>query len=202
MFKYRIPSIIRLFYRRVVWRMDKRERMIYLTFDDGCVPEVTPQVLDILDRYGVKATFFCVGENVSKYPQLFARLTERGHRVGCHTHNHVVGTRTSLQKYVANTFKANVLIKSDLFRPPHGLMTRRQIQALKEHFKIIYWDILTNDFDQSLSSHEIMKRIRRYSRNGSIVVFHDSIKAQKNMLAVLPQAIEYWQNEGYGFALL
>ncbi len=192
--------MLRLFYRGVVWRMPKSERVIYLTFDDGCVPEVTPQVLEILERYGVQATFFCVGENVHKYPELFAQLSN--HAIGCHTYNHVVGTRTSTKDYVANTLKANELINGNLFRPPHGRMTFAQKRVLKRHFRIVFWDLLTNDFDQRLSPEEIMRNIRRYSRNGSIVVFHDSIKAKRNVLAVLPQAIEFWQSEGYEFRTL
>ncbi len=201
MFKYRIPYLVRFLYSGVCWRMSKKERAIYLTFDDGCVPEVTPQVLDLLDTYGVKATFFCVGENVYKYPELFKQLSERGHRVGCHTYNHLQGFKTSTDVYVENAIKANELIKSNLFRPPHGKMTFTQKRILKRDFKIIFWDLLTNDFDKTLLPAEIMHKIRKYTRNGSIVVFHDSLKAQKNMLAVLPQAIEFWKSEGYEFKL-
>ena len=202
MFKYRIPAIVRMFYRGVIWRMNKKERKIYITFDDGCIPEVTPIVLDILNKNNVKATFFCVGENVEKYPDIFKLLGEQGHSVGCHTHNHLLGMKTATDVYVENVQKANVLIKSKLFRPPYGKMTFAQKRILQQDFKLIFWDLLTNDFDKTLSPQEIMHHIRRYSRNGSIVVFHDSIKAKENMLSVLPEAIGFWKNEGYQFEIL
>ena len=202
MFKYRIPAIVRLFYRRVIWRMDRKEHSIYLTFDDGCIPEVTPWVLDLLKKHNIKATFFCVGENVEKYPDVFKLLGEQGHNVGCHTHNHLKGLKTSTNVYVENVQKANLLIKSNLFRPPYGRMTFTQSRILQQNFKIVYWDLLTNDFDKNVSPKTIMKNIQRYSRNGSIVVFHDSLKAKDNLFAVLPQAIAYWKNEGYEFKTL
>ena len=176
--------------------------MIYLTFDDGPVPEVTPQVLDILDFYKAKATFFCVGENVQKYPELYREVLSRGHQTANHTFHHLKGFSTPTQAYVENVQKAATYIDSKLFRPPHGQITPRQKKAVSAHYEIIMWDLLTHDYDKKLKPITILNNIKNYSRNGSIVVFHDSIKAKDNMLAVLPLAIAYWISEGYEFGTL
>lgn len=204
MFRYRIPDILRFVYPKTVWRCSSHERCIYLTFDDGCVPEVTPKVLEILENERIKATFFCVGENVEKYPLLFEELRARGHQVGNHTYNHLKGIKVSSDDYLANVEKADRLIGSPLFRPPYGRITPVQMKALRDRYgyKIILWDLITNDFNKNLSPSEIMRNIKRYTRNGSIVVFHDSVKAAKNMLAVLPEAIKWWKEEGYEFRTL
>lgn len=204
MFRYRVPDILRFVYPKAVWRYTPNERCIYLTFDDGCVPEVTPKVLEILERERVKATFFCVGENVEKYPLLFEDLRARGHQVGNHTYNHLKGIKVSFDEYLTNVENADRVIGSRLFRPPYGRITPMQMRALRKvyGYRIILWDLITNDFDRNLSPKEIMQNIQKYSRNGSIVVFHDSVKAAKNMLAVLPEAIKWWKEEGYEFRTL
>ncbi len=186
----------------LIWRIQPAQKVIYLSFDDGPVPEVTPQVLEILDRYGWKATFFCVGENVKRHPLLYKRLTEEGHQVGNHSFSHVKGNNLPDSEYIANVMKAKELIDSKLFRPPHGRITRSQLKVLKNDFKIVLWDVLTYDYDASKEAEKIVKMIRRKSRPGSIVVFHDSVKAEKNLFAVLPKALEYWTQEGYSFGLL
>lgn len=204
MFRYRIPDILRFVYPKAVWRCSSHERCIYLTFDDGCVPEVTPKVLEILENERIKATFFCVGENVEKYPLLFKELQSRGHQVGNHTYNHLKGINVSSDDYLANIARADKLIGNKLFRPPYGRITPVQMKALRDRYgyKIILWDLITNDFNKNLSPSEIMRNIKRYTRNGSIVVFHDSVKAAPNMLAVLPEAIKWWKEEGYEFRTL
>lgn len=204
MFKYRIPDILRFVFPKAVWRRSSKERCIYLTFDDGCVPEVTPKVLEILEGERVKATFFCVGENVEKHPLLFKELQSRGHQVGNHTYNHLKGINVSSDDYLANIARADKLIGNKLFRPPYGRITPRQMRAVRERFgfTVVLWDLITNDFDRNLSPAAIMESIRRYSRNGSVVVFHDSVKAAPNMLAVLPEAIKWWKEEGYEFRTL
>ena len=198
----RFPDIIRPFFGKLVWRKDASSKVIYLTFDDGPVPEVTPQVLDILDKFNIKGTFFCVGDNVRKYPEVYAQVLERGHRTGNHSFNHIKGFSTKTTDYVDNTLKALAYINSNLFRPPYGRITSIQKQRLEPRFEIIMWDLLTHDYNRKLSPETILKNIKRYSRNGSIVVFHDSVKAATNVLAVLPVAIEFWKNEGYSFGLL
>ena len=200
--KYRFPDLIRPFLGNLVWRKEPTLKVIYLTFDDGPVPEVTPQVLDILRNYNIKATFFCVGENVQKYPEIYSEILNQGHQTGNHTFNHLNGIRVSTDEYLANIKKATKNIESRLFRPPYGRISYRQKKKLQSRFEIIMWDILTHDYSQNLNPESILKNIKRYTRKGSIVVFHDSIKAKKNVLRVLPLAIEYWKKEGYEFATL
>jgi peptidoglycan-N-acetylglucosamine deacetylase len=196
------PRFLRPFMGKLTWRRNPSLKVIYLTFDDGPVPEATPEVLDILDKYKIKATFFCVGENVQKYPVLYAELLRQGHKTANHTFNHLKGFSTPTEAYVENVQKGATYINSKLFRPPHGQITPRQRKILNSQYEIIMWDLITHDYDRKLKPSTILTNIKNYSRNGSIVVFHDSIKAKDNMLAVLPLAIEYWISEGYGFGTL
>lgn len=198
----RFPDLIRPFLGKLVWRRNPSSKVIYLTFDDGPVPEVTPLVLDILDKFNLKATFFCVGENVQKYPELYAEVLKRGHSTGNHTFNHLKGFSVSTEEYIENVEKASKLIDSRLFRPPYGRITSRQKKLLQPNYEIVMWDVLTHDYNKKLPCETILKNIKRYSRNGSIVVFHDSIKAKKNVLNTLVPAIEYWKSENYGFGVL
>lgn len=196
------PRFLRPLFGKLTWRVKTDSKLIYLTFDDGPVPEVTPQVLDILDEYGWKATFFCVGDNVRKYPEVYQEVLRRGHRVGNHSFNHIRGYRYSVEDYVANVQKASAYIESRLFRPPHGRITFSQIKALKEDYDIVMWDVITYDYDKKKKPEQIMRTVRNYLRKGSIVVFHDSIKAKENVLTVLPQALAYWKEKGYSYGLL
>lgn len=198
----RFPWVLRPFMGKLTWCKNPSEKVIYLTFDDGPVPEVTPLVLDILDKYDIKATFFCVGDNVQKYPEVYADVLQRGHKAGNHTYNHLKGFSVSTQEYVENVSKASEYIDSRLFRPPYGRITCRQRKLLRPLFEIIMWDLITHDYNRNLSVETIFKTVKRYSRNGSIIVFHDSIKAKNNVLAVLPLAIEYLKAEGYSFGVL
>ena len=191
------PDLLRPFLGKLTWRKNPSEKVIYLTFDDGPVPEVTPQVLDMLDRYQVKATFFCVGENVQKYPGLYAEVLRRGHKTGNHTFNHLKGSEVSNIDYTANVQRAAEYIHSNLFRPPYGRITYKQKKVLRNDYEIIMWDVLTQDYNRNLAPDKIMDIIKRYSRKGSIVIFHDSIKAKNNMLSVLPLAIQYWKEKGF-----
>ncbi len=197
-----MPFIIRMFFRGCTWRRKTKEKVIYLTFDDGPVPETTPYLLDLLDEYGWKATFFCVGENVQRHPELYREILARGHRTGNHTFNHLRGTRCSTEEYVDNVHKAAEYIDSPLFRPPHGRMKGNQRRRLREQYEIIMWDVLTRDYNKLLSPDYILGKIRRLSRNGSIVVYHDSVKARNNLLATLPRAIEFWNEQGFRCGLL
>ncbi|SJZ57691.1 polysaccharide deacetylase family protein [Porphyromonas crevioricanis] len=193
-----------MWYRALIpgarWRIPAREgKSIYLTFDDGPIPEVTPWVLDELDRLGVKATFFCVGDNVRKYPDLLVEILRRGHGIGNHTYHHIQGLKTSANRYLEDVEKADALIGSRYFRPPHGHLRLSQIKKLSNRFDLIMWDVVTRDYNASLSPETIMGYVRRYARNGSIIVFHDSLKAQKNMRIVMPQAVEWLLEQGYRF---
>ena len=196
------PRFLRPLFGKLTWKVKTKSKLIYLTFDDGPVPEVTPQVLDILDEYGWKATFFCVGDNVRKYPEVYQEVLRRGHRVGNHSFNHIRGYRYPVEDYVDNVKKASVYIESRLFRPPHGRITFSQIKALKEDYDVVMWDVITFDYDRKKKPEQIMQTLRRYLRRGSVVVFHDSIKAKENVLTVLPQALAYWKEKGYSYGLL
>jgi len=200
--KVQFPDLFRPFLGKLTWRKNPSSKVIYITFDDGPVSEVTPQILDLLDEYEVKATFFCVGENVTKFPEVYAEVIRRGHRIGNHTFNHLKGIHVSETEYVGNVQEAAEYIDSKLFRPPYGRITFKQKKKLRENYEIIMWDVLTQDYDKNLSADKILENITRYSRNGSIVVFHDSIKAKENVLTVLPGAIEFWKKEGFEFGVL
>ena len=176
-------------------------KAVYLTFDDGPIPEVTPKVLAILAKYNVKATFFMVGENIDKHPEVFRQVVEAGHQIGNHTYNHLKGWRTSYREYMENVAKWPK--KTNLFRPPYGKATLRQRIALhKMGYTLIYWDILTRDYDKEVTPEQMLRLIQRETREGSIINFHDSIKTNERMLEVLPQAIEWLQKEGYELVTL
>ena len=192
-----VPEILKSVIKNVVWRINPAKKVIYLTFDDGPNSRVTPLVLDILDRFEVKATFFCVGENVSRFPEVFDEVKRRGHTVGNHTFNHLKGFEYSTDDYVRNVKKASEFIDSRLFRPPHGQIKPSQIKALKDDYLIIMWDFITYDYDKRIEPEKIIAEVKKRSRNGSIVVFHDSLKAEKNVLQVLPEALRFWKENGY-----
>ena len=195
----RPPLLYRMLFPETVWRIHKREHTVYLTFDDGPMPEVTPWVLDTLDHYGVKATFFCVGDNVARNPELFQEIKRRGHTVGNHTMNHLQGSKVTTRAYLHNVFKAHELIGSTLFRPPHGLLRWGQSKVLRSRFTIVMYDLVTRDYSRKLTGERVLTNVRRYARNGSIIVFHDSLKAERNMKYALPRAIEWLQSQGYKF---
>ena len=197
-----LPTVIRKIYPKTVWRLPKKQKTVYLTFDDGPIPEVTPWVLDQLDKYGVKATFFCVGENVQKHPDVFEMVKNRGHLVGNHTFNHLAGLTNFSKRYIDNVEKADGYIHSHLFRPPHGTFRYTQFVFLRRKYKIVFWDVVTRDYNRKISGDKVFSIVKKYVRNGSIIVFHDSLKAEKNMKYALPLAIEWLQKEGYRFEQL
>lgn len=198
----RPPQFIRIFYPASVWRMSKDEPTIYLTFDDGPIPNITSWVLDILKEYRVKATFFCVGENIQKHPALFKRIKEEGHRVGNHTYHHLKGWKTSHHEYVSNVQECQHLTQTELFRPPYGRITKKQYNLLRKTHKIVFWDVLSHDYNPSIPPERCLKHSLNYTRNGSIIVFHDSIKAEKNLNYVLPLYIQHFLALNYRFEVL
>lgn len=202
MFIEQLPNWVRRLYPGVKWREDAASKVIYLTFDDGPIPEVTPWVLDVLDRYEIKATFFCVGDNVRKHPEVYQEVLRRGHRVGNHTFNHLRGFEIGCSRYVENVHKASEWIESDLFRPPHGQLRYAQLDALLPEYRIVQWDVISRDYNAKLKPEKVLNIVKRYARNGSIVVFHDSIKAEKNMKFALPKALDYWIKQGFTFRTL
>lgn len=194
------PAIwLRWLYPRATWRMDRHERAVYLTFDDGPIPESTPWIIDTLNHYGVKATFFMVGDNVWKHPKEFQLIVDNGHRLGNHTYNHIGGFKWNSKEYLANTMKADALIHSDLFRPPHGWMRWIQYHALHRQFRIIMWDLVTRDYSKWMNADDVYRNVRRYARNGSIITFHDSLKSIDKLKTALPRSIEWLKAQGYEF---
>ena len=197
------PLLYRLLFPEAVWRLNRRRRrVVYLTFDDGPIPEVTPWVLDLLDAAGIKATFFMVGDNVRRYPEVFEEVKRRGHSYGNHTMHHLQGFKVTSMTYMRDITEADRLIDSHLFRPPHGIIRWRQAKAIKSRYNIIMYDLVTRDYSKRLRPNQVFDNVRRYARPGSIIVFHDSLKAERNMKAALPLAIKWLKNEGYEFDVL
>lgn len=193
------PIPYRMLFPETVWRIPMKHKAVFLTFDDGPIPEVTPWVLDLLDHYGIKATFFCVGDNVRKHPETFRMVVERGHSVGNHTMHHLQGAKVTTARYVADIMEAHALIDSPLLRPPHGLIRWKQAAAIKDNMRIIMYDLVTRDYSKKLTGEQVLDNVRRYVRNGSIIVFHDSLKSESNLRYALPRAIEWLKENGYQF---
>ena len=200
MYLVRPPYLVRKLYPKAVWRMDVSQKKIYLTFDDGPVPVITDWVLDVLKQENISATFFCVGENVTKHPELFQRIISEKHSIGNHTFNHLNGWDSHTFRYLKNIQKCAEVVKSNLFRPPYGRIKKSQYAILNSQYSIIMWDVLSGDYDQKNSPEKCLNNVTDAVRNGSIVVFHDSYKAQKNIEYVLPRFIEYAKSNGFEFA--
>jgi len=198
----RAPEIYRYLYRGSHWRFNVDRKAVYLTFDDGPVPELTPWVLDLLDKYNIKATFFCVGDNVQKNPEIFQMIQDKGHKIGNHTFYHIKGLETDTKSYLEDVREAGKLIKSKLFRPPYGHMRFSQFNELKKQYKVIMWDVVTRDYSRLMTADQVFKVVKKYVRNGSIIVFHDSIKAGDRMKESLPKSIEWLLEQGYSFELI
>jgi len=214
MYLVKTPFFIRWLYPTLCWRIPEKEKIIYLSFDDGPHPIATPFVLDLLQQYNAKASFFCIGKNVLAEPEIYNRILAEGHCVGNHTQHHTNGWKTSTDKYLKDIEMAAQCIKSNLFRPPYGRIKRSQIAAVKAVLnhqnqstvlspaKIIMWDVLSGDFDQSLSPKKCAEQVIKYTNNGSIVVFHDSAKAYDRLAYALPKVLDYFTDLGYQFKAL
>ncbi|MDR0989586.1 MAG: polysaccharide deacetylase family protein [Prevotellaceae bacterium] len=204
MFIEQPPEFFRRFYPSAVWRMNPDEKKVYLTFDDGPIPEVTPWVLDVLAQKQVQATFFMVGDNVRKHPDIYHQVVAAGHRIGNHTFNHIRGFEYWTDSYLANTHEANRLMQTDLFRPPHGHLRWMQYRVLRRYYRIVMWDVVTRDYSNKLRPPQVLANVMRYARNGSIITFHDSLKSWDtgNLQYALPRAIDFLAEEGYAFGLL
>jgi peptidoglycan/xylan/chitin deacetylase (PgdA/CDA1 family) len=195
-------AYLRWLYPKALWRLDRHQKVVYLTFDDGPIPESTPFILETLRRYDVKATFFMVGDNVRKYPALYEQIVAEGHQVGNHTHNHYGGFRHTLHEYSYNVEKANAYIHSRLFRPPHGWMRLAQYALLSRKYQVVMWDLVTRDYSKWVTSQGIVKNVKRYARPGSIITFHDSLKSIEKLRIALPECIEWLRGEGYSFSII
>lgn len=198
----RPPQWLRRLAPEALFRMPCADgrKVVYLTFDDGPIPQVTPKLLDLLDEYGIKATFFMVGDNVRKYPELYREVLARGHRVGNHTMHHLQGMRSSTERYLADVAEAARYIESNLFRPPHGWMSWKQRRALKGTYRTVMYDLVTRDYSKRLTAEEVFDNVRRYARPGSVIVFHDSLKSLPRFEA-LPRSLDWLIEQGYDFGL-
>lgn len=199
MYLVKTPRFIQRLFPNFTWKMPTQEKILYLTFDDGPIPEVTPWVLKQLAEYQAKATFFTVGENVAKHPDVFQQVLDAGHAVGNHTYNHLKGWRTDNIPYFHNVRRCARLVNSELFRPPYGKLKPKQAQFLQRHYNIVMWDVLSGDFDVDLSKEECYENVIRTTKPGSIIVFHDSLKAKEKMQYALPKVLAYYHQLGYRF---
>ena len=195
------PAIfLRWLFPHALWRMDRHQKSVYLTFDDGPIPEATPFILDTLDKYNAKATFFMVGENAVKYPHLLEEVRNRGHQVGNHTYNHLSGMRHFSWTYLANIKKADEVLHTRLFRPPHGWIRTVQYRVLRHvGIKVVMWDVVTRDYSRLLTADDVLRNVKRYTRPGSIITFHDSLKSIDKLKHALPEALSWLQEQGYEF---
>ncbi|MFP4093593.1 MAG: polysaccharide deacetylase family protein [Cyclobacteriaceae bacterium] len=199
-----------MLYPTLLWDQKQAAgQKLYLSFDDGPVPEVTPFVLETLARFDAKATFFCVGENIERHPEVFRQLSRLGHRIGNHTYHHLNGWQHKNQPYLRDIARCQQVIEEQhtsqlprLFRPPYGKISYRQIRQLSDKYQIVMWDILTGDFDQSFPAEKCLQKSLQHSRHGSILIFHDSYKAEKNLRYVLPRFMEHFAGKGYEFCSL
>jgi peptidoglycan-N-acetylglucosamine deacetylase len=202
MYLTRTPRLVQNLFPDFIWQLPTEEKVLHLTFDDGPIPEVTPWVLDVLAQYDAKATFFCVGDNVQRHPDVFEAVVAAGHAVGNHTQNHLNGWASDNLAYFHNIRHCAKLVQSDLFRPPYGRMTGRQAQFLSRHYKIVMWDVLSGDFDQQLSPEGCLQNVLSAAQSGSVVVFHDSLKAETRLRYALPRTLAHYAERGYRFESL
>src|SRR6201996_2703230 len=205
MYLVKTPRLLKMLYPDLLWDAPPCNRCIYLTFDDGPIPIVTPLVLNILQQYDAKATFFCIGDNVRKHPDVFEQVKNAGHAIGNHTFNHLKGWKTDDKIYLENFLKADEQLHTNLFRPPYGRIKKSQIKLLKQakpDLDIIMWDVLSGDFDISLKPEACLQNVQKHTENGSIIVFHDSLKAFDRLEYVLPRAMEEWSKIGFKFRQL
>lgn len=206
MYLVKSPLVLQLLYPSLIWKQSRAEKNIYLTFDDGPIPDVTEFVLKTLEKFNAKATFFCIGDNIIKHPNIFKDIKAKGHSIGNHTFNHLKGWKTDTPTYLENTIKCEELTQTKIFRPPYGRIKYDQIISLKKtfgkDFKIIMWDVLSGDYDFNTTPEQCLKNVIRHTENGSIVVFHDSLKAFNNLKYTLPIFLQHFKALGYNFKSL
>lgn len=203
---------MRAIYPDFLWKVNTDEKIIYLTFDDGPIPEITEFVLEELNKYQAKATFFCIGGNIEKHPDIFQQVVNQGHTIGNHTFNHLKGWNSEDKIYLENFKKCDKAIENNFishisnsishFRPPYGRIKKSQAAEILKTHEIVMWDVLTGDYDQSISKETVLTKSIQHTEAGSIVLFHDSIKASKNMIHTLPRFLEHFSNKGFTFKKL
>ncbi len=202
MYLIKTPWLLKALYPGFLWDKKDNSKCIYLTFDDGPIPEVTPFVLKTLAQFNAKATFFCIGDNIRKHPDVFDQVKSEGHAIGNHTFNHLKGWATEDAAYTDNFLQADKLINSNLFRPPYGRIKRSQaklLRSIKPDVKIAMWNVLSADFDVNVRPEKCLDNVIKNTGNGDIVLFHDSLKARERMEYALPRALEHWHQQGYIF---
>lgn len=199
MYLVKTPELIQNLFPNFTWRIPSADKTIFLTFDDGPIPEVTPWVIDLLAEFNAKATFFCVGQNVQKHPSIYLKLRRQGHTIGSHTNNHISGWSTENIPYFHNVRRGATLVKSPIFRPPYGRIKPSQVPFLMRHYHIIMWDVLSGDFDAKITKEQCLENVVDHAESGSVVVFHDSLKAQEKLKYVLPKVLEHFSDEGFVF---
>lgn len=202
MYLVKSPRLLQALAPSLLWHVETQEKVLYLTFDDGPIPDVTPFVLGELRRFGARATFFCVGDNVQKHPDIFAQILAEGHTVGNHTFNHLNGWKTPLEPYLENVAACAQLVDSQLFRPPYGRLRRAQRKALEGQYRIVMWDVLSGDFDLNISGEQCLENVLQNALPGSIIVMHDSLKAAPRLRFALPRVLEHFAAAGYVFEAL
>ena len=196
---WHIASWTKLLFPRLIWDFRGKEKILFLTFDDGPTPGITEEVLEILDTYGAKATFFCLGRNVDRHPELYHKILGKGHTVGNHTYSHLKGWKTPNELYYKDIELAGHNIQSRLFRPPYGQIKRVQAKYLVKHYTIVLWDVMSHDYESRISKEKSLQAVLRYTKDGSILVFHDSKKAWPKLSYILPKVIEHFSEKGYKF---
>jgi len=202
MYLVKTPKFIQKLFPNFTWSIPTQEKVIYLTFDDGPIPEITPWVLDTLAAFDAKATFFCVGNNVAQYPEVYKQVLAEGHSVGNHTNQHKNGWASEYLPYLHDVGNCSKLVDSNLFRPPYGRLKPSQAQFLQRDYRIILWDVLSGDFDQQLDPRQCLSNVILKTEPGSIVVFHDSLKAERNLKFTLPKFLAHFTKKGYRFEAL
>lgn len=199
------PLLYRLFFPGALWRIPSapgEPPVLYLTFDDGPIPEVTPWVLEQLASRDLKATFFMVADNVRKHPEVYRQVIEAGHAVGNHTYHHLQGLKSTTDGYLKDTILADDLLHTPYFRPPHGFIKPSQYRAIRARYQVVMWDVVPHDYNAGITPERTLDNVVRYARNGSIIVFHDSLKAERNLRYALPRALDHLLLQGYRFSLL
>jgi peptidoglycan/xylan/chitin deacetylase (PgdA/CDA1 family) len=192
-----LPTFLRWIYPSAIWNLPSERKVLYLTFDDGPNPVVTEKILELLEEYDAKATFFCIGKNIEQHPELFKLVKSKGHHIGSHTYSHINGWKSNSKDYLTDYQKGCDLASSNLFRPPYGRILLNPLQTIQKQDKVIMWDILSKDYDASITPETVLNNVLRNIKPGAIIVFHDSEKAKKNVLAVLPQLLQYLKQQGY-----
>lgn len=197
------PALLRtLTHKNLTWEINNRPGEIFLTFDDGPIPGITPEVLSILDKYKARATFFCVGDNAAKHHDVYRQIQQAGHATGNHTFHHLNGWKTTAEAYVEDVALCSRVIQSSLFRPPYGRIRPSVIQQLKKEYRIVMWSVLTGDYDRNLQPEKVLRNAIENTTSGSIVVFHDSLKAADNMLYALPRFLDYFSEKACRFSVI